>query len=615
MSDKIRPDGIYKAVTKEGDLADLVFIMMQNYPSFSIDTETTGVDALNDEIIGISLSHRAGIGYYIPILEGYKLVKQRNLFDHSEEYLRLEVVRHYVNQLTSSNLMKYMHNAKYDIHVLTRYGFEINQPIYDTMLGSYVLGNVYGARYGLKDLTKRKLGFDMLEFKEVAGKNPFYSVPLDIATKYASADTDMTLRLSGLIHKKFEEFPSLRFIEDLEMKTMPVLVDMERVGALVNTDYLKGLSRRMGQEIGRLVPKIHDEFGYKFNINSNPELMEAFNNSFKIRLESADEKSLLAQIERVPIVADILNYRKRSHFKSTYVDGILQKLDKDSRVHTEFYQMLKTGRLSSKAPNLQNIPTKKDDEYKRDLPLLRQAFIAKPGYKFVSIDYSQLEIRVITHISEEPTWIKAFEDDKDIHSETAIALFGDEFLKADKDTKKQLRGKTKTVNFGLLYGQTPYGLSWRMNMSVADAEAFIANYFSVLPYVCQYIEDRKAEVRGRKYVETVFGRRLYFRYDIDDPKSIGAAEREAINMPIQGTSADLVKMSMIECHKYLKDKNSNLILQVHDELDFEIDEDEFDIVVPHLKNIMENIVDFKNVKLKCDVEFGPNWENLEEYLC
>lgn len=596
------PNGIYKTITSESDLKDLVYVIKDFYKEISVDTETTSVDPLTCELVGISISHKEGFGYYIPV---QKYLQQKMLWDDPANFLTVEVVRSYLNQiLEDESISKVLHNAKYDLHVLGRYGFNVSGNIFDTMICAWVLGNVSMARYGLKHLTKTKLGFEMLEYKEVAGNKPFYLVDLPLATQYAAADTDMTLRLKNKEMDVLANYPSLNNTLNLELAAIPVLKRMEEKGTPLDEEYLEQSGKLLNAQAKILANRVYDEFGCRFNLNSPEQLLQVLNKN-KINVTSTDEAALKANEDKHPGIKYILDYRKRLKLKSVYVEGMLNKL-KNGRIHTEFYQMLKTGRLSSSSPNLQNIPAYLPD----GLPSIRKAFITPPGHKFVSIDYSQLELRVITHVAEEPYWIEAFKNNFDIHKATAAAVNRIPI----NDVTDYQRKQAKFTNFGLLYGESAYGLSNRTGMTVDEAEAFIKEYFSVLPRIQDYVQTTKELVKTRKYVETFNGRRLYFRYDANEPKQIAACQREGINFPIQGGAADIVKASMIEIDRLLLGSKfkTELVLQVHDELDFLMPEDEMPVLIPEIVKIMENIFSLK-VDLKVDVEYGNNWQDLEKW--
>lgn len=605
------PDGNYQAIVTESDLRDLAYDLYDYGTEIALDTETTSVDYLKCELLGLSITDDVGKAAYIPVR---KEVKQELLWDSPTEFLPVEMVSHYLNPvLADSNKIKILHNAKFDLHVLKRHGFTLDEPIFDTMIGAWVLGNVHGARYGLKDLVERKLSYKMTEFKDVVGKKKSFSeVPLKEATLYAAADADMTKRLFDIEMKKFNEYGTLIPTLELEMPCIAVLQSMEEIGTLINRTYLEKLKKPLKQQMDNYSKLVHERLG-NFNINSDEQLLDRINRMLKSDgaklIQDTQFETLNNLRESYHVIDHYLRYSKRQKLYSVYVDGILKLLDENDRVHTEYKQNKKTGRLSSNKPNLQNIPTKKDeDEFAKDLPTIRKAFIAPDGYKIVSIDYSQLELRLTAHRANEPAWIDAFNKDVDIHKATAAAVLG---VPISKVTKEQ-RFKAKAINFGLLYGMSEYGLARRIKVSVEEAKEFIDRYFENLPMVRQYIEDRKNEVITRKYVETEIGRRLYFRWNLENPKSLPAAQREGINMPIQGQAADIVKKAMVEVYNLLKPYKSNMVIQVHDELDFEMAEDEMEVVIPQIVDIMSNVYKL-SVPLKVDVEYGNNWEDLKDW--
>lgn len=930
-----RPDGTYIGITDIKDLEYwIAYIQYNRILDIGIDTETDSLDYLNCNILGVSLAFSIqdapNVGLYIPIKQ--EEIVQEVLWDSPSDYISLEDVVDNMNVvLSDERITKYMHNAKFDLHILERHGFVINGHVFDTMIAAWVLGNRAGNKYGLKYLTKEKLGFDQLEFNSVVGKNKdFSSVDLKTAVEYAGPDGDMTLRLAQLEKSVLKKFPSLQSTFDIETNCIRVLKDMEAVGSLIDTKYLRSVGRELGRDMYVLEESLESFLG-GININSEKQLKETLQKKFDLNLDNVTAETIKTVAKDIPELNDLMVYRKKAKLKSVYCDGLLKLVDNNGYLHTSFYQMLKTGRLScvpleseiltkngwklhneirtgdlvlgfdiqkyeyvwtkiknvhygygsvgkiissdshgvdsekkgiyctadhrwvvksnlqdvigfstsknlprnhktllqprkvfpdneksiltkqqaflfgwyltdgfktgrnktfglginlikkrsidilekyllendipftkstykrgigiihafhvsckvfdeifhiteqkepseivmglsnearsdmllamlegdgskrknsnrydrfgalevqnkrtaeyfeilsmstgnpythrivkthvsnkfvhyqlilgelyknknskwnpeyecdvwcpetecgtwvvrqghniavtgnSSNPNLQNIPTKKDND--SSLPLIRRAFIAPPGYKFVSIDYSQLELRVITHVSGEEHWIKAFANNEDIHASTAAAVNH----KSIEEVTKYERKKAKFVNFGLLYGESAYGLSRREGMTEAEAQEFINEYFKVLPAIEEYVRSRKAMVVNLGYTETFNGRRLYFKFDKNDKKTVGAAQREGINFPIQGGASDIVKKAMYEVWCLLKPYKTKLSIQVHDELDFLMAEDEIDILVPKINDIMGNVFQLK-VELKCDTEIGDNWNDIEDWI-
>lgn len=603
----MKPDGCYSSITNEADLRDLVYVLKEFATELGIDTETSSVDPLSCDLYGISISHQEKFAVYIPVQHH---LTQPMLWDSPEEFLDLETIQKHLAPIFSDpTKTKVLHNAKFDMHVLERHGLPLAEPIYDTMIGAWILGNIHGARYGLKDLADKKLDIQMTTFKEVVGKKKDFSeVPLPEATKYAGPDADMTLRLYHKEKEVFEKYPTLAPTLELEMPIVSILQDMEKVGSRINIGYLGGLSGPLNREMKFYSKRIYDAWG-EFNINSGEQLQEKINKHCGLALDNTQFDTIAPYVERFPVLDSYLRYAKRLKTKSVYVDGILALVDKNERVHTEFKQNKKTGRLSSNNPNLQNIPSKKEeDEYAKDLPAIRKAFIAKPGYKIVSIDYSQVELRIMAHLANEETWIQAFNEDSDIHRATAAAMFK---IPTDKVTKEQRRN-AKTINFGLLYLMSAFGLSKKLKISVEEAQGFIDQFFFNLHNIRKWMDQKAYEVQYRKMVETENGRRLYFHYDLDNPKSLPAAIREGTNLPIQGLAADIVKMAMIDVYGLLQNYHSKLILQIHDALDFEMKEEEMPILIPQISEIMSSAYKLK-VPLKVEVEVGNNLEELSKW--
>lgn len=603
----MKPDGCYSSITNEADLRDLVYVLKEFATELGIDTETSSVDPLSCDLYGISISHQEKFAVYIPVQHH---LTQPMLWDSPEEFLDLETIQKHLAPIFSDpTKTKVLHNAKFDMHVLERHGLPLAEPIYDTMIGAWILGNIHGARYGLKELVDKKLGIQMTTFKEVVGKKKDFSeVPLPEATKYAGPDADMTLRLYHKEKEVFEKYPTLAPTLELEMPIVSILQDMEKVGSRIDTSYLGSLSKPLHKEMNFYSKRIYDAWG-EFNINSGEQLQEKINKYCGLALDNTQFDTIAPYVEKFPVLDSYLRYAKRLKTKGVYVDGILALVDKNERVHTEFKQNKKTGRLSSNNPNLQNIPNKKEeDEYAKDLPAIRKAFIAKPGYKIVSIDYSQVELRIMAHLANEETWIQAFNEDSDIHRATAAAMFK---IPADKVTKEQRRN-AKTINFGLLYLMSAFGLSKKLKISVEEAQGFIDQFFFNLHNIRKWMDQKAYEVQYRKMVETENGRRLYFHYDLDNPKSLPAAIREGTNLPIQGLAADIVKMAMIDVYGLLQNYHSKLILQIHDALDFEMKEEEMPILIPQISEIMSSAYKLK-VPLKVEVEVGDNLEELHKW--
>ncbi len=604
------PDGKYEGIVTGEQLDEVInTILKNNITDIGIDTETDSLDYLNCNILGVSLAYNhnnINYGFYIPVR---RRAEQLMLWDSPDNYLTLDDISSRLNLvLDNPYITKYLHNAKFDMHILKRHGFVLDSVLYDSMIGACILGNVAGARFGLKHLVKKHLGFDMLEFSQVTGKNKDFSdVPLVVAVDYAGPDGDMTLRLSKKELDIFNKFPELKPTLDLELKCIPILQEMEETGAKIDRDFLVSAGKALQKDMNTYLKKIYSSFHKKFNVNSEDQLLDVLKSELNVSLPNVQAKTLESLTQTHPSIQHILDYRKRLKLKSVYVDGMLDKLDKDDRVHTDFYQMLATGRLSSNNPNLQNIPTKKDDD-DIGLPLIRKAFVANDGYKFVSIDYSQLELRVITHVANESYWINAFANDEDIHLSTAAAV-----LKKDlSEVTKYERKTAKFTNFGLLYGESAYGLSNRTGMSKEDADDFIYDYFSVLPNIKKYTEDIKHQVTTRRYTETFNGRRLYYTFDPNDWKSIAKAIRRGTNQPIQGGAADIVKKAMVEVADILRGYRTKLILQVHDELNFEMYVPEMPVLIPKIIDVMTGVFQLR-VPLKVDVEYGDNWNDLTDW--
>lgn len=590
------PDGRYYSITTIEELKALCN-KLDAVDIFAADTETSGTDELDCKLYGISISPVEKEGYYIPLSIELEKFSQTNLIENVGNYLPLEIVRQYLRPYFESDKVKIFHNLVFDLHVLKRHGMDIKPPFYDTMISSWIVGNYHGAKFGLKHLAEEKLGFKMLEFKEVAGKKPFYQVPIDLATFYASSDTDMALRLHNKVEPFYEKVPSLKATKELEFRLIPILQSMEAIGVHIDVNHLEELKKPTQDKIKILSKEIYSSAKRYFNINSDDQLLVVLNNIIPgTKLFNTQASTLEMFKNEHPIFEKVLEYRTHTKLLTTYINGILNKL-RYNKLHTSFRQHgITTGRLASSGPNLQNIPvrTKEGEE-------IRRAFIPEYGRNWVCIDYSQLEIRVVAHISQDKTWIDALNDGADIHQATA-------------DLVGVSRKAAKAINFGLVYGITEFGLSKRIDMSVNDTRDFINLYFSKLPGVKRYVDQHRKYALEQCYVETMFGRRRYFKYRKDHKAAVEAVQREGINAPVQGSAADIVKMAMIEVDKYLKDSNSrsNMLLQVHDELDFEIYEEDMEKDIKPIVDIMSNVTKL-SVPLTVDVEYGKNWADIKKW--
>ncbi len=628
----LAPDGNYITVDTPQKLADLT-AKLKISPRLSVDVETDSTDEVQTNLVGIAITPAAGAGYYIPVGHGRAALsqpgQQTNMFDmpantpaDSPPQLDLPTVQTALSPiLADTAITKFMHNAKFDMTVLQRHGMPVQPPIFDTMIASWLANNAIGARHGLKDLVREQLNIQMTEIKELigSGKNQITmaQVPIEKATPYAAADVDMTLRLADSVQKPLQDNPNLQKIFDtLELPLIYVLKDMELTGIKLDVEALREMSRQMTRRQTELELEIHRVAGMVFNINSTQQLSEVLFDKLGLptaglkKTKSGFYSTAAGVLERLQgqhdIIELILEFRSLAKLISTYVNALPALVNPHTgRVHTNYNQIgISTGRLSSSNPNLQNIPIR--TELGREI---RRAFVAEPGNRLIAADYSQVELRILAHIAEDEGLRRAFAADEDIHAATAAAVLG---LPIDQIDKYQRR-IAKAVNFGLVYGQSAFGLAQGTDMSREEAQAFINTYFEKYPGIKSYIDDTKKQAAEQGYVQTMLGRRRDFTNlaELKGPQR-GAAEREAINMPIQGSAADVIKQAMITLHARLREKNlrSRILLQVHDELVLEAPEAEVAEVVNLTSTVMSSACEL-SVPLKVDVEVGDNWLEME----
>ncbi|MBN1995260.1 MAG: DNA polymerase I, partial [Anaerolineae bacterium] len=523
--------------------------------------------------------------------------------------------------LTDANLTKYMHNAKFDMTVLQQHGLAVQPPIFDTMIASWLGHNAPGARHGLKDLAREKLNIQMTEIKELIGSGKkqltMDQIPVEKVTPYAAADVDLTLRLAGLVEKPLRDDGQLwQIFQELELPLIYVLKDMELAGIKLDTDALRQMSGQMSNRLAELEQDIHQAAGLEFNINSTQQLSDVLFGKLGLPTEGLKTtksghystaagvlESLQGQHE---IIDYILEQRTLAKLISTYINALPALVNpRTGRVHTNYNQIgISTGRLSSSDPNLQNIPIR--TEQGREI---RRAFVAEPGHRLIAADYSQVELRILAHIAQDTGLQQAFAHDEDIHAATAAAVLNIPIEQVDKYQRRV----AKTVNFGLIYGQSAFGLAQGTGMSRDEARDFINTYFEKYPGIKRYIDETKTLAAQQGYVATLLGRRRDFSYlaGMKGPQR-AAAEREAVNMPIQGTAADIMKQAMITLHAELKKQKlqSRLLLQVHDELVLEAPQAEVEPVVKLTRRVMSKAFALR-VPLKVDVEVGQNWLEME----
>ena len=588
------------------DLLEKVIKNASKAKTIAIDTETTGLDYMDTDLVGISLSYKPGEAYYIPI----------NHQDDTVNQLKLNVVLNALKPVLESSKNKIIgQNIKFDRNVLAKYGINISSIKNDTMMMSYVL-DASATRHNLDALSSYYLNYKTSTFEDVAGKGvkqvTFDQVPIEEATNYAAEDADITLRLYEELNPKLESVASLKKLNDeIEIPLIEVLSEMEQNGAILNSKILSSQSKDLENRIKKLEKKAYEIAGEEFNLGSTKQLREIFFEKLNYRIikktpggqPSTDEKVLVELAEEYELPGVLLEHRTLSKLKSTYTDKLPGQISETTgKVHTSFHQAVTTtGRLSSSDPNLQNIPIRTEDGRR-----IRQAFEPSKGHRFISADYSQIELRIMAHISKDIGLLQAFQEGEDVHSKTASEVFD----VAIEEVTADLRRNAKAINFGLIYGISAFGLGKQLGISRNLAAEYMAMYFEKYPGVKKYMESTKDFASQNGYVETLFGRRLYLR-DINASNAIRrqASERAAINAPVQGTAADIMKIAMIKTHQAIKAENvkAKLILQVHDELILDTPKKEIDSVINLLTDSMMGAASL-DVPLEIDVGVGDNWD-------
>jgi DNA polymerase-1 len=570
----------------------------------AVDTETTSLDALAAELVGISLSVHSGQACYIP-------VAHRN----GETQLNRDyVLSRMKSWLESASHLKVGQHLKYDMHIFANYGITLQGVAFDTLLESYVLES--HMPHNMDSLAERHLGLKTIRYEEVCGKGVhqigFDQVDLQVATNYAAEDADITLRLHNELWPQIQENPGLLYVyEQIEMPAMRVLGIMERNGIRIDSALLAKQGQQVGKRLLELEGEIHQLAGQPFNIQSPKQIAEILFGQLELPVikktpsgaPSTDEEVLQKLAEDYPLPARILDYRSLAKLMSTYIEKLPRMADpKTGRVHTNFSQATAvTGRLASSDPNLQNIPVRTEEGRR-----IREAFIPADGCKLLSADYSQIELRIMAHIAEDENLLEAFRTGKDVHQATAAEIFGVPL----GDVNSEQRRYAKVINFGLIYGMSAFGLAGNLGIERSAAQNYIAKYFDRYPGVAQYMEQTRLEARENGYVETVFGRRLWLPEikGSNGPRRQGA-ERAAINAPMQGTAADLIKLAMIAAQNWLEQEQlqTKMLLQVHDELVFDVPFDELEILQAKLPDLMCNVAVLK-VPLVVSIGIGDNWE-------
>ena len=598
--------GEYECVLDMARLHDWI-ARLQAAPLVSFDTETDSLDPMRANLVGLSFAVEPGQACYIPVAHDYPGAPAQ-----LDRAAVLEALRPVFEDAAKPKLGQH---GKYDLHVLRRHGVAVQGYAEDTMLESFVF-NAGGQRHDMDTLAQKYLGYATIKYEQVAGKGAkqilFSQVALDDATKYAAEDADVTLRLHRVLSAKLAALPTLESVyRDIEMPLVPVLEKMEATGVLVDCAELKRQSADLSQRMLAAQQRAHEIAGRAFNLDSPKQLGQLLFDELKLPAlvktptgaPSTNEEALEAIADQHELPRLILDYRGLAKLRNTYTDTLPEMVNPETgRVHTSYHQAgAATGRLSSNDPNLQNIPIRSEDGRR-----IRTAFIAPPGRRIVACDYSQIELRIMAHLSGDPGLVGAFESGLDVHRATAAEVFG---VPLDQVSGDQRRA-AKAINFGLMYGMSAFGLAKQLGIGRGEAQDYIALYFNRYPGVRDYMERARQQARDHGYVETVFGRRLQLNeiHSRNQAQRAGA-ERAAINAPMQGTAADIIKRAMVTVHQWLAghaDKAA-LLMQVHDELVFEADAGFVDELVAQVRTRMESAAQLK-VALVVDVGTGLNWD-------
>ena len=611
----LEDDAIQKTSTLIVDSEDALRVLVKSIydvGAVALDTETTSDNSHHAELVGISCSMAAGEAYYIPV--GHLRTP-----DGQEPGLQLPldtVLAKLRPLLQDATIQKYMHNAKYDMEIFARYNIEVRGLAFDSMVGAY-LAEPGRRGVGLKDQVFQRIGPIMTPITDLIGSGSkmisIAQAPIRKTADYAGADADMTLRLVQPITADLQRHHLLELYNKIELPLIPVLMQMERYGIALDAEFLHNLSVSLDEQLRTLEQAIYDAVGHRFNINSPKQMGDILFTELKLPSGKKTKTGYSVSVDVIeglqgkhPMIDHLLEYRQLNKLKSTYVDGLLALMDpRTGRVYTSFNQTIaSSGRLSSSNPNLQNIPVR--TEVGRQI---RRAFVADPSYTLLTADYSQFELRILAHITHEPRLVEAFTNDEDIHTITASTLFN---VPVEEVTKDQRR-LAKTVVYAVLYGQSAFGLSQVTGMNNTEAASFIRRYHEIFPNIKGYVDGTLNQARKQGYVNTLYGRKRFFP-DMHALSHVErqALEREAVNMPIQGTNADLIKIAMINLHHDLKEQRmqTRMILQVHDELVFEVPVEELERAKRLIKEKMEGVAKL-SVPIKVEMKIGKNWYEAE----
>ncbi len=592
----------YQSVTTDQEHKDLIKLLLQSN-TFAFDTETTGLNDLDTSLVGLSFSVKDSEAFYVPISSDFEEAKEQ--------------LQPYREVLEHPKIEKVGQNIKFDINVLSLYDVSISKPIYDTMLAHYVLEP--DKRHNMDYLSETYLGYTPVPIESLIGKKgknqgSMADVPLEKITEYAGEDADITLQLKNKFQPIVQENKSLqKVLQEIENPLVPILADMEQTGVALDVDFLNNYSEELNDELIDIKDKIFSEAGMEFNLDSPKQLGTVLFEHLQIPYSgkrtktgqfSTAEDTLTPLSKDYEIITNVLEYRQITKLKSTYVDALPALINpRTGRLHTTFQQAVAaTGRLSSYNPNLQNIPIRTERGRK-----VREAFIAtNENYILLAADYSQIELRLVAHLSQDETMIEAFNNGVDIHTLTASKVFG----VPEDEVTREMRSNAKTVNFGIIYGVSSFGLSQQTNLSRSESKEIIDNYFQTYPKLKKYMDGNIDFARQHGYVETIMGRRRYLPDINSNNRTVrNSAERNAINSPVQGSAADLVKLAMIHIHKRLEEENfkSKMTLQVHDELLFDVHKNELDELKSLVKEEMEQAIPNLSVEMTAETGTGSNW--------
>ncbi len=601
-----RPETEYSAILDAASLDEWIE-RLEKAEIFAFDTETTSLDYMEAKVVGMSFSVEPGEAVYLPF--GHDYLGAPTQLDRDLVFDKVGPL------LQNAEVPKLGHNLKYDMNVLANHGITLRGVTHDTMLESYVL-DASASRHNLDTLSEKYLDHATIHFQDVAGKGArqrtFNDVELEQATVYAAEDADIALRLHRRLWPELSAEARLaKVYRDIEMPLVPVLSEMERTGVFVDAEVLAA----QGQELARRLKEIEQDAwavaGTEFNLGSPKQLQEVLFDRLGLPVKRKTPKGQPSTAEDVlqelaheyPLPAIILEYRSLSKLKSTYIDKLPRQIHpRTGRIHTSYHQAVaSTGRLSSSDPNLQNIPVRTEEGRR-----IRQAFRAPPGKRILAVDYSQIELRIMAHLSGDESLLRAFREGVDVHAATAAEVFGG----TPESVTRDQRRAAKAINFGLIYGMSAFGLARQLKISNKEAQAYVDLYFARYPGVKRYMDETRERARQQGYVETVYGRRLYLpEIDSRNPQRRNYAERTAINAPMQGTAADIIKMAMIDVHHWLQEKQppALMIMQVHDELVFEVDAGKVDEIAAEVSRRMASVASLK-VPLVAEAGSGMNWD-------